>query len=288
VSRTSTGSSSVRDPARRAVVDQLQAAGVRPQRELGQSFLIDPFVPDAEAALVEVPPGAAVVEIGPGLGAFTEALLRRGIGPLTVIEKDRRLVAHLRRTFGDRIRVLEGDARTLELPEAAAVVGNFPFSVGTPLLVRLLKARVPVIVALLQAEVAERLLAEPGSGSYGRLTLLAQLHADVEGFLPVPSEAFEPVPAVAGRVVRLTHRPGPLPVPDEDRFEALTRALFTARRKQLKNLLPGAVPPGRDPDGLAAAAEWPSDWRTRRPEELPPAAYFRLATVLGDGSRSPA
>jgi 16S rRNA (adenine1518-N6/adenine1519-N6)-dimethyltransferase len=284
VSRTSTGSSSPPSPERRRVQEQLRAAGVRPDRELGQSFLVDPYVADAEAALVELPKGAPVVEIGPGLGALTEALLRRGLGPITVLEKDRRLAAHLRAAFPDRIEVVEGDALTVPLPPARAVVGNLPFSVGTPILVRLLQERVPVVVALLQAEVADRLLAAPGSGDYGRLTLLARLHAEVEGFLPVPSAAFEPVPAVGGRVVRLLHRDGPLPVPDERAFEAMTRTLFATRRKQLKNLLPRLLDDGRSPSQVAERADWPADWATRRPEELPPEAYFRLAAVLAGRS----
>jgi len=280
VSRRSTGSSSPRDLERARVLEALRSAGVRPSKELGQSFLVDPFVADAEAALVGVPPGRPVLEIGPGTGALTEALLRRGLGPLTVLEYDRRLAERLRQSFGDRITVLEGDARVAPLPPADAVVGNLPFSVATPVLVRLLKARVPRIVALVQAEVADRLLAAPGSGDYGRLTLLAALFARVEGFQPVPAAAFEPVPAVDGRVVVLEARPDPLPVADPERFEAMTRGLFGSRRKQLKNLLPGVLPAGVPPEEAVAGAGWPEDWATRRPENLPPEAFFRLAHWL--------
>ena len=283
MSRTSTGSSSRRSPERQQVVDALLAAGVRPSRLLGQSFLVDPYVADAEAALTDAPPGTPVLEIGSGLGALTEALLRRGTAPLTVLERDPRLAAYLRSKLGDRITVLRGDAVTAPLPPVPVVVGNLPFSVATPILVRLLKARVPRIVAMVQAEVADRLLAVPGSGAYGRLTLLARLHAEIEGYLPVPPTAFEPVPSVGGRVVVLVHRVGALPVPDEAAFEELTRRLFGARRKQLKNLLPSAVPEPRDPAELARRAGWPADWATRRPEELPWEAYFGLARALGEG-----
>ena len=282
MSRTSTASSSPRsDPVRARTAATLRALGIRPDRSLGQSFLVDPFVADAEAALVEVRAGAPVVEIGPGLGALTEALLRRGIGPLTLIERDQRLARYLRREFGERVSVVEGDARTLAIPQDSSVVGNLPFSVATPLLLRFLDLGVPQIVALVQSEVAERLLAAPGSGAYGRLTLMAALRATVEGFLPVPAAAFEPVPRVGGRVVVLRRREGPLPVPEPDAFEALTRALFHARRKQLKNLLGSVVPVGTPLTEVADRADWPSDWATRRPEELPPEAFFRLAVVLG-------
>lgn len=280
MSRRSTGSSSPLSRERAELRAVLAAAGVRPSKELGQSFLVDPFVADAEAALVDRPKGRPIVEIGPGTGALTEALLRRGLGPITLVEVDRRLVQHLRRTYGDRVRIVEGDARTVELPEADVVVGNLPFSVGTPILIRLLRAGVPRIVALVQAEVAERILAAPGSGSYGRLTLLAALYAETEGFLPVPRGAFEPVPAVDGRIIVLTARPRPLPVPDPEAFEALTRTLFAGRRKQLKNLLPRALPGGVPAAEAAAAAGWPEAWAALRPENLPPEAYFAMARVL--------
>jgi 16S rRNA (adenine1518-N6/adenine1519-N6)-dimethyltransferase len=255
---------------------------VRPSRQLGQSFLVDPYVADAEAALVEAPPGTPILEIGPGLGALTKALLRRGLGPLTVLERDPRLATVLREELGDRVTVLEGDARSDPLPPTPIVVGNLPFSAATPILVRLLRARVPKVVVMVQSEVADRLLASPGTGEYGRLTLLARLHAELEGFLPVPAESFEPIPAVGGRVVVLCHRTGPLPVPDEPAFEEMTRRLFASRRKQLKNLLPSALPEGAEPASVARAAGWPDDWAHRRPEELPWEAYFRLASHLGE------
>ncbi|MCI4366537.1 MAG: hypothetical protein L3K08_02165, partial [Thermoplasmata archaeon] len=229
MSRTSTGSSSRSSPERLALQSALLRVGVRPVKELGQSFLIDPFIADAEAALAEPGPGRPVLEIGPGTGVLTEALLRRGIGPLTVLELDRRLAAHLRTTFGDRVTVVQGDARFAPLPPADVVVGNLPFASATPILLRLLRARVPKIVTLVQHEVAERLLATSGGRASGRLTLLAAVFAEVEGFLPVPPEAFEPVPAVAGRVLVFTARPDPLAVPDVPAFETLTRVLFAGR-----------------------------------------------------------
>ncbi len=281
MSRTSTGSSSRSSPERLGLRATLERAGVRPSKELGQSFLVDPFIADAEAALADPGPGRPVLEIGPGTGVLTQALLRRGIGPLTVLELDKRLAAHLRTNYGEQIRVIEGDARFAPLPEADVVVGNLPFSSATPILLRLLRARVPRIVVLVQAEVAERLLATSGGRASGRLTLIAALFAEVEGFLPVPPEAFEPIPAVSGRVLMFRARPDPLEVPDVAAFETLTRVLFAGRRKQLKNLLPGVLPEGMSAHDVAASAGWPSDWERRRPEELPPSAYFALARALG-------
>ncbi len=276
---------STRAPTRPAEVEAaLERLGLRPARAMGQSFLVDAFVADAEAALVGTRPGEPVLEVGGGLGVLTEALLRRGTSPLFVIEKDRRLARHLRATFGGEIEVLEGDALELPLPEVVAAVGNLPFSVGTPILERLWEKRVPKVVALLQAEVAERLAAGPGSRAYGRLSVWAALYGDVELYRPVPSLSFYPPPAVSGRVVVHTARPGPLPVPGPAALERVLHALFSSRRKMLGNLLGRIVPAGGDPEAIARAAAWPADWARLRPERLPPTAFFRLATVLSSGA----
>ncbi len=262
------------------VASALARLGVTPSKGMGQSFLTDPFVADAEAALVETPAGAPVLEIGGGLGLLTEALLRRGVGPLTVIEKDRRLVRHLRATFGSSVTVVEGDALTVPWPTVAACVGNLPFSVGTAILERAWSERVPRLIAMVQREVADRIAAGPGSRAYGRLSIWAALYGTVELFRSVPSTAFHPPPAVEGRILLHTGREGRLPVPEVSGLEKVLHGLFTARRKQLGNLLPRLLSAGEDPADVAERAEWPSDWARRRPETLPPEAFFRLATVL--------
>jgi 16S rRNA (adenine1518-N6/adenine1519-N6)-dimethyltransferase len=263
----------------RAALDSLS---VRPSKEWGQSFLTDPFVADAEAALVELPPGRPVVEVGGGLGALTAALLRRGIGPLTVIERDRRLARFLSTTFGTRIRVVPGDALTVPLPPAEAVVGNLPFSVATPILLRLFAARTPRIVFLVQREVAERLAAGPGSKKYGRLSIIAQLYGSLELFRTVSSAAFTPRPEVDSRIGVHVARREPLPVPSVPELEEIVRQLFSSRRKQLSNLLPRLTSSRASADELARRAGWSADWAHRRPEELPPSDYFALARALAD------
>jgi 16S rRNA (adenine1518-N6/adenine1519-N6)-dimethyltransferase len=288
VSTTSTTSSSLRSPSlppgvphtRSTIRATLEALGLSPSKRLGQSFLVDPFVADAEAALLDTMAGAPVLEIGGGLGILTEAILRRGLGPLTVIERDRRLARHLRRTFGDRINLEEGDALELPIPATTAVAGNLPFSVATPILLRLFEIGVPLAVVLVQKEVADRLAAQPRSKSYGRLTIFCALYGEAEPFQVVPARAFEPEPAVQGRIIRFRHRAGPLPVGSPARFGRLLAGLFSSRRKQLRNLLPRVLRPGEAPGDVAARSDWPSGWPQLRPEELPPEAYFRLARVL--------
>lgn len=291
MSRTSTASLSPRSgsaPSEFGVPERpeeirhiLAGLGVRPAKGWGQSFLTDPFVADAEAALVELPAGRPVVEIGGGLGLLTAALLRRGIGPLTVVERDRRLAGFLRTTFGDRIRVVAGDALEIEFPPADCVIGNLPYSVATPILGRVLERRTPRVVFLIQREVAERLAAGPGSKQYGRLSLLARLFGTVELYRSVPAEAFFPTPEVESRIGVHVARVGPLPVASLATYERVVRTLFSSRRKQLGNLLPRLATSSQDGVSLAAAAGWPADWATLRPEELPPEAFFSLANHLG-------
>jgi 16S rRNA (adenine1518-N6/adenine1519-N6)-dimethyltransferase len=260
-----------------ATLDRL---GVRPSRRLGQSFLWDAFVADAEAALVATTPEAPVIEIGGGLGLLTEALLRRGVGPLTVVETDPRLAGHLRCLFGPRARVVKTDALAYPFGGTETVVGNLPFSIATPLLLRLFELRIPRIVVLIQKEVARRLAAEPGGKEYGRLSLVARLYGTPELFRTVPSTAFTPQPEVEGQILVHTRREGALPVPSVEKFEQAVRTLFGQRRKKLANLLP-IVAGSRDrAESLALSAGWPDDWKDRRPETLPPEAYFGLANAL--------
>ena len=292
MSRTSTGSSSRRSPVRPSapvgvperpaeVRRALEAIGVVPSRGWGQSFLADPFVADAEAALVGLPAGRAIVEVGGGLGILTAAILRRGLGPLTVIERDHRLAAFLRRTFGRRVRVLEADALKVEFAGVDCLIGNLPYSVATAILRRAFEARVPRIVFLVQREVAERIAAGPGSRQYGRLSIFARLYGSVELYRTVGPEAFYPRPRVESRLGVHVARDGPLPVPSVATFERAVNTLFSSRRKQLGNLLPRLAPSTEATAALARDAGWPEDWARRRPEEFGPEAYFALADVLG-------
>jgi 16S rRNA (adenine1518-N6/adenine1519-N6)-dimethyltransferase len=295
VSTTSTGSSSPREPAVAAlpavpgtaaeVRSTLERLSIRPSRGLGQSFLTDPFVADAEAALVDLPPGQPLVEIGGGLGQLSAALLRRRLGPLTVIERDARLARFLRRTFGDRLKVVEGDALEVPWPPAEVAVGNLPYAAATPILLRLFALRVPRVVFLIQDEVARRLAAGPGSKQYGRLSIIARLYGSVELFRTVPASAFSPVPEVTSRLGVHVARTGPLPVPSVPAFEELVRVLFSSRRKQLRNLLPRIVRSEATAARWTAEAGWPHDWPSLRPESLPPEAYFALARVVAAASR---
>ncbi|MCI4345195.1 MAG: hypothetical protein L3K07_00345 [Thermoplasmata archaeon] len=273
-----------------AVRARLEELGVRPSKGSGQSFLTDPFLPDIEVALLELAPGTPIVEVGGGLGALTAALLRRGLRPLRVIERDPRLARHLREFVAGRAEVVEADALTFLFVPEEAVIGNLPFATATPLLMRLFALRPRRVVALVQREVGERLAAEPGGTAFGRPTILAALYGTVELFARVPSTSFEPEPAVEGIVLRFTPREGPLPVGSPAILEDLTRRLFAWRRKQLGNSLPAVVGGDAQAERLARESGWPSDWKRLRPEALGPPLFFALAHALEDraaGATSP-
>jgi 16S rRNA (adenine1518-N6/adenine1519-N6)-dimethyltransferase len=265
------------------VASALEGLELSPARSRGQSFLTEPFVADAGAALVGTAPGEPVLEVGGGLGILTRALLRRGIGPLTVIEREPRLASFLRYHFGARITVVEADALVEPIPPVRAIVGNLPFSIATPLLMRWFEGTVPRIVALVQREVADRLAAGPGSKTYGRLSILAALYGSIEGHQTVPASAFYPVPEVDARLVVFDRHRRPIAREERPVLESILDTLFASRRKQLVNLLPRALVRLRDtraPEALARRAGWPADWERLRPESLEPEAYFRFVRVL--------
>lgn len=264
-----------------AVAEALRHLGVRPSRALGQSFLVDRYVADALASLAEPTSGRPVVEVGGGLGIVTRALLERNVRELTVVERDARLARHLRATFGPRVTVLCADARTFDFPAHGTVVGSLPYASGTAIVLDLLHRRVRRVAVLLQKEVAERFAAAPGSRAYGRPSILARLYGTPELLREVGPEAFVPEPKVSSRLWAHTARDGPLPVPSVARLEEVVRRLFAGRRKQLGNLLPGLAGDRPRTERLAHDAAWPPDWARRRPEELDPEAFFRLATLLG-------
>ena len=290
MSRTSTGSSSRREPRAEteraptrpeAIEARLEELGVRPSRALGQSFLADPFVADALAAVARAPPSLPLFEVGGGLGAVTEAFLRRGASGFTVVERDPRLAGHLRSTFGDEVHVVEADALAFPFPAEAVVAGSLPYSVATPLLLERMRRGTRRLAAIVQKEVANRFGAGPGSRAYGRPSILAALFGSVELLQEVPPAAFWPRPKVASRMLVHTARTDALPVRSVPRLEAIVRTLFSARRKQLGNLLPRVAGVGAAAPEVARRADWPSGWSTLRPEALEPEAFFRLERALG-------
>jgi len=215
-----------------------------PRKSLGQHFLVDPNIVRKIVRLAELQPGETVLEIGPGRGILTEALLEAA-GQVVAVEIDPALCAFLRATLGTRpnLRLVEADAIAYDyaqLPGPFLVVANLPYYVSTPILFRLLKERQRVMrmVLMLQEEVAVRLASPPGGKDYSVLSVAAQFSCEVRMGFKVSSSCFRPRPRVGSAVVILTPLPKPrVTVQDEAFFFKVVRAGFAHRRKAVLNSL---------------------------------------------------
>lgn len=246
-----------------------------PRKRFGQNFLTDSQVIADIVAAVSPRSGETVVEIGPGLAALTAPLQQR-VGCLHVVEIDRDIVARLKKRFAPgQLVIHEGDALDFDfgaLGPDLRVVGNLPYNISTPLLFHLAgyADRVRDMHFMLQREVVERMVAEPGGAEYGRLSVMLQYRFDLEWLLDVPPEAFDPAPKVHSAVVRLVPRPvADLGADDEAMLAAVVTAAFSQRRKMLRNTLRGVL----GDEGFAAVGIDP----TRRAEDLAVADYVRIA-----------
>lgn len=261
-----------------AVRDALADSGLAPLHRLGQHFLVDRRLCERIAQASQAWEATACLEIGPGLGALTAALVRSG-RRVVAIELDRGLVAFLRgrtEAADERLTVVEGDAREADLarlspPERTVLVGNLPYYASAPLLRRALEIPYPGAVLMLQREVSERLEAPAGGAARGALSVLREATCDIERLFAVPAVAFYPRPEVASTVVRLSRRLDALSGP---RYLALATLLgqgFRYRRKGMRQALRhgtglgaqaveellarAGVAPGRRPETLTLE-EW--------------------------------
>jgi 16S rRNA (adenine1518-N6/adenine1519-N6)-dimethyltransferase len=252
--------------------------------KLGQNFLIDPAAGAAIVSALGNISLSTVVEIGPGTGAVTKLLASRA-ARLIAIELDRELTLHLRAQF-PALQIVEADVLTvdfavlLEEDEKLLVVGNLPYYITSPILLHLFKASdvVSTAVVMMQREVAERILAVPGSSDYGLLSATAQLYAQVERILDLPPEAFMPPPQVHSTVLRLTMQPrfvelGVEPEP----FLGFLRRCFAQKRKTLAKNLRAA---GFRPADISSALEASGISTTARAEQIGPEQMATLFQVL--------
>ncbi|MGH7481498.1 MAG: 16S rRNA (adenine(1518)-N(6)/adenine(1519)-N(6))-dimethyltransferase RsmA, partial [Longimicrobiales bacterium] len=223
---------------------------IRARRSLGQNFLVDPNLQRRIVQAVDPRPEDFVLEIGPGTGALTRHLAGRP-GRLVAIDLDGRCIRALERELGGRtdVELRHGDVLELDLASITGdaarlkVVGNIPYNITTPIVFRLLEPRTrPLdIVLMVQREVADRILAEPGGREYGALSVGVRTVARAERLFDVGRRAFRPVPDVDSSVIRITPvRPPPLTEAEERAVRVLTRAAFSRRRKQLGTILRSA------------------------------------------------
>ena len=222
----------------------------RARKRFGQNFLTDPNTVRRIIDAVRPGPTDTVVEIGPGLGALTEPLLAV-LPRLHVVEIDRDLIARLRQRHDpDRLVIHEGDALAFDfaaLGEQLKVVGNLPYNISTPLLFHLagFAAQVREMTFMLQKEVVMRMVAEPGGGDYGRLSVMLQYRFDMLRLFDVPPGAFRPAPKVTSSIVRMVPKPTEsLTAVDADLLGEIVTAAFGQRRKTLRNTLKAIVAAG--------------------------------------------
>jgi 16S rRNA (adenine1518-N6/adenine1519-N6)-dimethyltransferase len=248
------------------------------RKRFGQNFLVSPGVVRNIVEAIAPKRDDVIVEIGPGLGALTEPLLER-LDHLHVVEIDRDLIARLRERFPPgRLTIHEGDALEFDvgaLGRNLRIVGNLPYNISTPLLFHLAEfaASVRDMHFMLQKEVVDRMVAEPGTSDYGRLSVMLQYRFEMERLFVVPPGAFNPAPKVDSAIVRLSPKPRErLDARDEALLAKLVTAAFGQRRKMLRNNLQELV----DEAGLAAVGVAP----TARAEELSVADFVRMANLL--------
>jgi 16S rRNA (adenine1518-N6/adenine1519-N6)-dimethyltransferase len=257
-----------------------------PRKRFGQHFLTDQAVIADIVAAIRPQCDDAMVEIGPGLGALTTplaAVLRR----LHVIEIDRDIVARLRHAYApERVSVHAGDVLEFDfsvLPCELRVVGNLPYNISTPLLFHLARyaGRIRDMHFMLQKEVVERMVASPGGGDYGRLSVMLQYRFDMERLLDVAPDAFSPPPQVESAVVRLWPRPqAQLTAASESGLAQVVRRAFSQRRKTLRNSLAGLLEAG----DYAALGIAPG----LRAENLTVADFVAISNYLANKEKSAA
>ncbi len=251
----------------------------RARKRFGQHFLHDSGVIDDIVGAIAPHADETLVEIGPGQGALTTPLARRS-GHLHIVELDRDLAARMRRLYdgNDSVTVHEADALRFDFAALGTdlrLAGNLPYNISTPLLFHLIECRAHIrdMHFMLQKEVVDRMAAEPGNRTFGRLTVMLGCYLQVVHLFDVPPEAFTPPPKVMSSVVRLAPlAEGTFHIEDHETLAKIVAQAFTQRRKTLRNALKSVA----DDDQLAAAGIDPQ----LRPEQLAIGQWIALANLL--------
>ena len=260
--------------------------GLVAKKSLGQNFLLDLNLTARIARAAEPLENITVLEIGPGPGGLTRALLSLGARRVVAIERDQRAIGALEEIaayYPGRLDIVSGDAMTIDPrdylgPERARIVANLPYNVATPLLIGWLTAEpwppwYDSLLLMFQREVAERIVATPGTKAYGRLSVLASWRTEAKILFDVARSAFVPPPKVTSSVVRLSPRPIPLEC-DAGMLQRVTEAAFGQRRKMLRQSLKTL---GSDTAELLARAGIDP---TARAEEIPAEGFVTLTRIF--------
>ena len=264
------------------VAEMMRAAGLEPKKQLGQNFLFDLNLTGRIARAVPDIENSVVVEVGPGPGGLTRALLQAGAKRVIAIEKDKTTAPILEQIaaassgrleiiFGDALKIFSLKNQQSAIPnQQFSICSNLPYNIGTELFVRWLHmmaaSRIASMTLMFQREVAERIVAKVGDAQYGRLAVLTALAADAKILFDVPNTAFVPRPKVQSAVVWIMPRRA-LKISELEKIERATAKLFGQRRKMIRGIVPGV------------------DWArfgikgTERAEELSPEKFAQIAAA---------
>ena len=264
----------------------LKTFNIHMSRKLGQNFLIDADIVRGIVDAADIRPGERVLEIGPGIGTLTQGLAEAG-AEVTAVELDKKLPAVLAKTLEgyENVRIVQGDIIKVNIPdimgsESFKVAANLPYYITTPIIMTLLERRLPIsrLVTMVQKEVADRMVAEPGTKAYGALSVAVQYYTQPHVELDVPPRSFIPAPEVDSVVIVCDVREKPpVTVADEKLFFRVVRAAFGQRRKTLSNALKGA---GFDKELIRTALPAAGIDGTRRGETLSLMEFAAIATAF--------
>tara|TARA_B100001750_G_C15420729_1_gene552789 strand:+ start:56 stop:784 length:729 start_codon:yes stop_codon:yes gene_type:complete len=202
---------------------------------LGQNFLIDDNIANKIVNLASIKDGENILEIGPGRGILTDLLVDKG--NLLAVEKDKWLAVVLKQKYTERAKIIEADILDFDIPTIDVIVANLPYSISSPILFRLFDFKWERAVLMFQEEFANRLVARPGSKTYGRLSVMANHYVETKKLFKVSKTAFQPQPKIHSQVVHLVRRDPDYKLDDFDTFDKVVRSIFTHRRKKIRNCL---------------------------------------------------
>ena len=264
----------------------IEKHGLSAKKSLGQNFLLDLNLTAKIARQLGNLNGEHVLEVGPGPGGLTRGLLAEGASSLTAIERDERclaVLAEIQSLYGDALNIFLEDALKIDFekldPAPTLIASNLPYNIGTELLVRWMTPEIwpppwKRMALMFQKEVAERIVAEPGSKAYGRLAILCQWRADARIVMTLPPQAFTPPPKIHSSVVRIDLLNAPKFEANAKRLAQLTAAAFGQRRKMLRASLKGI---NRDAERILEKVDISP---TRRAEELSVGEFCKLSLVI--------
>jgi 16S rRNA (adenine1518-N6/adenine1519-N6)-dimethyltransferase len=246
-----------------------------------QHFLVDPCYIERIVAAAELKPEDIVLEIGAGIGNLTERLASKA-KKVIAIELDQDLIRVLHDRFDtiENIEILEGDALKLDFPKFDKVVSNLPYSISSEITFKLLRHKFKLGILMYQQEFAKRMVSPPNCKDYSRLTVDTCYFADASILMEVPKTAFQPAPAVDSAVIQLIPRPSPFEVRNEAFFLEFVAAVFSQRRKKLRNAILNTNSMLRIPNIKEIVNQLPEELMEKRAENLTPKQFAELANMI--------